>query len=38
MEDKWSYMEAYDKGWLNQNNSDETDVLPGDLDLFEILQ
>ena len=25
MEDKWSYVNAYDKGWINQNNSDETE-------------
>ena len=36
MEDKWSYVNAYDKGWINQNSSDEVlDVID---DFLEILQ
>ena len=36
MEDKWSYVNAYDKGWINQNTSDEIlDVID---DFLEILQ
>ena len=37
MEDKWSYVNAYDKGWINQKNSDENEDNQGDLSLFDVL-
>ena len=37
MEDKWSYVNAYDKGWINQTNSDENEDNQGDLSLFDVL-
>ena len=38
MEDKWSYINAYDKGWVNQSTSDQFEEEDEDLTLWQVIQ
>ena len=38
MEDKWSYVNAYDKGWINQGTNGQEEEAAEDLTLWQVLQ